>query len=149
MSQETKPDRELEPVVLKAGDREFTAYARVIALDSKEANDFVGRTRGLLGVLLFAEERGARPMTFAVSRLSGEAAWHVDGVTGANGFPHLSRPFGSGRRTGGHLAGITPPATPFVGILPALAGLLDREARATGLVDEIGLGIPMRLAVTR
>ncbi|MFB7674064.1 hypothetical protein ACFC26_21895 [Kitasatospora purpeofusca] len=152
MTNTSTPDPELEPVTLVAGPREFTAFARVAQLNHHAEADFFGPTEGLLGTVLFAEIQGATPMTFKVSRLLGEVAWYVDSVIGANGFPHLDRPFGSGRGLAGHLAGQSPtvgPATPFVGVLPGLVDLLDREAVGRELVDRLGPGVPLHLAATR
>ncbi|MEV7776289.1 hypothetical protein [Kitasatospora sp. NPDC086791] len=147
MASTPAPPHGLHPVTLTAEECEFTAFALVESMSHRQVRDFFGPTEGLSAVLLFAESPTSPPMRFEVSRLVGEIQWHADTVLGANGFPHLRRPFGSGRGLVGPLGGpvLTPPALPFVAVLPQLAELLDRAAVAEGLVEQTGTGVPMYL----
>ncbi len=141
-------DSALDPVILTAEEREFTAYAAVPIVKRLAAKDFFGSTEGLYGELLYSEASDARPTLFQVSRLIGEVQWSVDAVIGANGFPHLRRPFGSGRGLVAALDGpvLGQPATPVAAVLPQLAQLLDDAATAAGLVSQTGYGTPLYLA---
>ncbi|MFD9690160.1 hypothetical protein ACFWXO_30880 [Kitasatospora sp. NPDC059088] len=151
MASTITPPGGLQPVILTAEECEFAAFALVESMSHRKMRDFFGPTEGLSAVLLFAESPQSPPMRFEVSRLVGEIQWHADIVLGANGFPHLRRPFGSGRGMGGTLEGpvLAPPAVPFVAVLPQLAELLDRAAVAEGLVEQTGTGVPMYLRSAR
>lgn len=113
-----------------------TATVTVRTVAVRRENDFLGERVGLFAHLEIAVAPDTEPHTYFVSRLVDEPYWVTDDLFRPNGYPVFVHGFGCRYvKARGLPAEVTAPA--------------DDYARAIGMVEAIGEGVPLVLSAGR